>query len=214
MGVTTDGTSLWVADTKKNAEKVFKYSVSGSLLGSWSIDGQSDNPQGITIDPTNVDTIWIVDSGTDQVFQYTGAAGRTSGGQSADATFDLATGNSNPRGIADPPAFQALPRHAVFASAGVVPAPASIVHDPALDAVAGQRALYERDHFGCDEHRQELEHYRVRRFSYVQAAASDLSRDGNGSDEVRDAAFAQLSDDLSDDWKHDWNDARRWRDSL
>ena len=37
------------------------------------------SPTGLTIDPGNVSNIWIVDSGTRLVYQYTAAAGRTSG---------------------------------------------------------------------------------------------------------------------------------------
>jgi hypothetical protein len=51
----------------------------------------------------NVSDIWIVDGGTDKVYQYVGAASRTSGSQSAAATFALAAGDTNPQGIADPP---------------------------------------------------------------------------------------------------------------
>jgi hypothetical protein len=83
--------------------KVFKYTLSGSLLGSWSIDPANAHPTGITIDPTNVSDIWIVDSGTLKVYDYAGAASRTSGSQSASATFALAAGDTNPQGIADPP---------------------------------------------------------------------------------------------------------------
>src|SRR5205823_7668000 len=53
--------------------------------------------------PANVSDIWIVDNGTDKVYQYTAAAGRTSGSQNAAATFALAAGNTNPQDIADPP---------------------------------------------------------------------------------------------------------------
>jgi sugar lactone lactonase YvrE len=97
----TDGTSFWVVDG--TALKVFKYTLSGSLLGSWGIDPADKNPTGITINPNNVSDIWIVDSGTDKVYQYVGAANRTSGSQNASATFALAAGNTNPQGIADPP---------------------------------------------------------------------------------------------------------------
>jgi hypothetical protein len=45
-----------------------------------------------------------VDGATDRVYQYTGAATRTSGSQSAATSFPLAPGNTNPQGIADPPA--------------------------------------------------------------------------------------------------------------
>jgi hypothetical protein len=59
----------------------------------------------ITINPNNVSDIWIVDSGTAKVYQYTAAVGLPSGSQNAAATFDLATGNTNPQGIADPTPF-------------------------------------------------------------------------------------------------------------
>jgi outer membrane protein assembly factor BamB len=97
----TDGTSFWVVDGSKL--KVFKYTLSGSLLGSWSIDPADTHPTGITINPNNVSDIWIVDNGTDKVYDYTAAAGRTSGSQSAASTFALAPGDTNPQGIADPP---------------------------------------------------------------------------------------------------------------
>jgi sugar lactone lactonase YvrE len=104
--IVTDGTSFWVVDGTKL--KVFKYTLSGSLLGSWSIDPANTHPTGITIDPINVSDIWIVDNGTDKVYQYIGAASRTSGSQSAGATFALAPGNTDPVGIADPPTADML----------------------------------------------------------------------------------------------------------
>ena len=82
---------------------MFKYTLTGTLLGSWTIDAANASPTGITINPTNVSDIWIVDNGTDKVYQYTAAASRTSGSQNAAATFALAAGNTNPQGIADPP---------------------------------------------------------------------------------------------------------------
>jgi hypothetical protein len=100
--IVTDGTSFWVVDG--TALKVFKYTLSGSLLGSWTIDPANAHPTGITINPNNVSDIWIVDNDTDKVYQYVGAASRTSGSQNAAATFALAPGDSNPQGIADPPA--------------------------------------------------------------------------------------------------------------
>jgi hypothetical protein len=100
--IVTDGTSLWVVNDS-STDKVFKYSLSGTLLGSWTIDSANTKPTGITINPANVSDIWIVDSGTDRVYQYNGTATRTSGSQSAAVTFVLAAGNTNPQGIADPP---------------------------------------------------------------------------------------------------------------
>jgi hypothetical protein len=99
--IVTDGTSLWVVDGTKL--KVFKYTLSGSLLGSWAIDPADAHPTGIAINPANVSDIWIVDSGTLKVYDYTAAAGRTSGSQGAAATFALNPSDTNPQGLADPP---------------------------------------------------------------------------------------------------------------
>jgi outer membrane protein assembly factor BamB len=104
--IVTDGASLWVVDG--TALKVFKYTLSGSSLGSWSIDPADAHPTGITINPSNVSDIWIVDSGTLKVYQYVGAAGRTSGSQNAAATFALNPSDTNPQGIADPPPVDML----------------------------------------------------------------------------------------------------------
>jgi hypothetical protein len=100
--IVTDGTSLWVTNDS-TANKVFKYTTGGALLGSWSIDAANATPTGITIDPASPSTIWIVDSGTDKIYEYTAAASRTSGSQSAATSYALAAGNTNPQGLADPP---------------------------------------------------------------------------------------------------------------
>jgi hypothetical protein len=101
--IVTDGTSLWVTNDAAT-NKVFKYTTAGALLGSWTIDAANATPTGITIDPASPSTIWIVDSGSDKIYEYTVAASRTSGSQSASAVYSLAAGNTNPQGIADPPA--------------------------------------------------------------------------------------------------------------
>jgi glucose/arabinose dehydrogenase len=102
----TDGTSFWVVDGTQH--KVFKYTLSGSSLGSWAIDPANAHPTGITINPNNVSDIWIVDNGTLRVYQYVGAASRTSGSQNAAATFALNPNDTNPQGIADPPPADTL----------------------------------------------------------------------------------------------------------
>lgn len=56
-----------------------------------------------SLDPSNPAHIWIVDSGTDRVYQYDNAVGLTSGSKSANSSWALAAGNTNPQGIADPP---------------------------------------------------------------------------------------------------------------
>ena len=100
----TDGTSIWVVNDAAS-DKVFKYTVAGALLGSWTIStAGASTPTGITLDPSNPQHLWIVDSGTDKVYQYDSAVTRTSGSQAASTTFALAVGNTNPQGIADPPA--------------------------------------------------------------------------------------------------------------
>lgn len=100
----TDGSSLWVVNDS-TIDKVFKYTMTGALVGSWTIDSANKNPTGLTIDPSGVSqSIWIVDNGTDRVYEYTNSRNRNSGSQSASLSFALAAGNTNPQGIADPPA--------------------------------------------------------------------------------------------------------------
>jgi sugar lactone lactonase YvrE len=118
--IVTDGTSFWVVDG--SALKVFKYTLSGSSLGSWSIDLANAHPTGITIDPANVNDIWIVDNGTDKVYQYAGAASRTSGSQNAAATFALNPYETDPQGIADPPPTNIMIAQTPFATSQSVPA--------------------------------------------------------------------------------------------
>jgi hypothetical protein len=104
--IVTGGTSFWVVDG--GSLRVFKYTLAGAPLGSWAIDPANAHPTGITVNPANASDIWIVDSGTLKVYQYTAAAGRTSGSQTANATFALNPFDTNPQGIADPPAPDTL----------------------------------------------------------------------------------------------------------
>jgi hypothetical protein len=101
--IVTDGASLWVVNSS-STDKVFKYNLNGGLLGSWTISTSgATSPTGITLDPASPGHLWIVDSGTDRVYQYDNAVSRTSGSQAASGSFALAAGNANPQGIADPP---------------------------------------------------------------------------------------------------------------
>ncbi len=88
-------------------DKVFKYTLAGALVGSWTITGGGGAPTGITLDPSNVAHLWIVDNGADRVYQYDNAAGVTSGSLTASLSFALAPGNTNPQDIADPPVASA-----------------------------------------------------------------------------------------------------------
>ena len=103
--IVTDGVNLWVVNDS-TTDKVFKYTIAGALVSSWTITtAGATSPTGITIDPANVSNIWIVDSGTDRVYQYNAAATFANGSShAADVAFALAAGNTNPQGIADPPA--------------------------------------------------------------------------------------------------------------
>src|SRR5205085_8450266 len=111
----TVGTSLRVMNDP-TTNKVFKYTLSGSPLGSWTISGAGTSPTGITLDPAGGGTLWVVDSGTRRVYQFDNARGLTSGSSSPSTSFALAAGNTNPQGIADPPTGRSLPvgipRHA------------------------------------------------------------------------------------------------------
>lgn len=130
--IVTDGQSLWIVNDA-SADKVFKYNLAGSLLGSWTISTSGPtSPTGITIDPANANDIWIVDSGTDRIYQYDSAATRTTGSQSASINFALAAGNSNPQGIADPPVRTATRRRPGVASATTVVTPSASLRESTL----------------------------------------------------------------------------------
>jgi hypothetical protein len=126
-GIITDGTHLWVVNDN-STDKVFKYTLSGSLVGSWTIDSNNGSPTGITIDPADVSNIWIVDGTDDAVYRYNAATGRTSGSQSAAHVFQLVGGNTNPQGIADPPpasSVRNLPVSAARLASVAAPSPSA-----------------------------------------------------------------------------------------
>lgn len=108
----TDGTFLWVVNDAAS-DRVFRYNRSGVLQNSWAINTANTRPTGITLDPSNgSQDIWIVDSGTDRVYRYANA--RTLTAPTLTSFFALAAGNTNPQGIADPPAFDAMGHFEVF----------------------------------------------------------------------------------------------------
>jgi Tol biopolymer transport system component len=104
-----DGAYLWVVNDS-TTDKVFKYTTAGALVSSWTITTPgATSPTGITIYPSLASEVWIVDSGTDRVYQYNSVATVANGSShAADVAFALAVGNTNPQGIADPPAPSSL----------------------------------------------------------------------------------------------------------
>ena len=98
----TDGAHLWVVNDTTTADKVFRYTTAGVLEGSWTISTTNANPSGITLDPTNVNHLWIVDPGTDRIYQYDAGTARLTGTQEPSVSYALAATNTNPQGIADP----------------------------------------------------------------------------------------------------------------
>ena len=66
IAVTAAGDKLWVVDTNR---KVYVYSNSGGLLGSWTAGTLKTTAtvEGITTDGTN---IWIIDSASDKIYYY------------------------------------------------------------------------------------------------------------------------------------------------
>src|SRR5262249_49541450 len=120
--IVTDGTSLWVVDDAAT-DKVFKYSVSGALLGSWTITAGGGSPAGITLGPSAPAHLWVGDRASDPVHQLDNAVTRTPGSQAASSSFALAAGNTNPQGIADPPGGAPTPVRETTRVAGSVSHP-------------------------------------------------------------------------------------------
>ncbi len=100
--IVADGAHLWVLNDTLGSDKVFRYTTSGTLEGSWTISTSSPSPTGITLDPNNVNHMWIVDASTDRVYQYDAATSRLTGSQEPSVVFPLAATNTSPQGIADP----------------------------------------------------------------------------------------------------------------
>ncbi len=98
----TDGVKIWVVNDTTTVDKVFRYTRAGLLEGSWTISTTNTNPTGITLDPTNVNHLWIVDATSDRVYQYDTATTRLLGSQEPSGSFALAATNTNAQGIADP----------------------------------------------------------------------------------------------------------------
>lgn len=112
--IVTDGTYLWVLNDGVSEDKLFKYTLTGTAVwqNGWTLDPANSQPTGVTLDPSNPTDFWIVDAGTDRVYWYAGAVLQAGGGlaHTASDSFALAAGNTNPQGIADPPAITPVDR--------------------------------------------------------------------------------------------------------
>jgi len=95
VATTAAGNTEWVVDANKT---VYVYSTGGALLGSWSAGGLSSSAT-LTGIATNGTDIWLVDSSTDKVYDYAGAASRLSGSQSAASSFSLNKSDTNAQDI-------------------------------------------------------------------------------------------------------------------
>ena len=86
-GITTDGTSIWVADGADDL--VYRYDLFGGSTGTFSLTGANGDATGITTDGTS---IWVVDDKDDLVYQYD-LLGNSTG------SFNLTGANKDPSGI-------------------------------------------------------------------------------------------------------------------
>jgi hypothetical protein len=118
--IVSDGAHLWVLNDTLAADKVFRYSSAGVLEGSWNLSTTNPTPTGITLDPTNVNHLWVVDASTDRVYQYDNGTTRLTGSQEPSISFALAATNTDPQGIADPLPVASSPQGSLIAN---TPAP-------------------------------------------------------------------------------------------
>ncbi len=102
----TDGSAMWVIDDA--ADAVFVYTATGEHLGHWSLDSENADPAGITKDPSGGSDLWVVDRVDRLVYRYTSATTIRIGAARFTDRFTLATDNTSPEGIADPPIISGL----------------------------------------------------------------------------------------------------------
>ena len=95
----TDGQHFWVLNDTSTVDKVFRYSMSGVLEGSWTIDRANSNPTGLTLNPEDPNQFWILDGKSRKVYSYLGGASRTSGSQAASSSITLTAANREAEGI-------------------------------------------------------------------------------------------------------------------
>ena len=101
-GITMSGQTIWVVNDGATQNDIFVYDLNGTLQGSWTAYYTTD-PRGITINPGDVNDLWIVDAHYDAVYEYVGGAFFTSGIYKPNNRWMLDANNHSAEGIADPP---------------------------------------------------------------------------------------------------------------
>jgi hypothetical protein len=126
-----------VTNSSAREDRVFRYTLDGTLAGIWSLDPRNSQPTGITIDPSNLLNLWIVDAQADQVFEYVGGAQFTSGNHVADKNLALQKSNGQSQGLAFTVSTSPAPAGLLAPAAGA----ASAKQDKTSGAAPGTEAL-------------------------------------------------------------------------
>ncbi len=192
--IVTNGTHIWIVNDTSSSDSVFRYSVDGSLEGSWAIDPANSKPTGLTINASNPSSIWIVDASSDQVFEYFAAADLLSGSQSASSTFPLAARNRNPQGIAL--SSSSLPSFAARSGADsiVVPPLSNAAYIPA--AIRPESDTSSLHDYPLAEYSPSI---RSASLNTNDGRVRNASRGFDGYIAEQDAFFEELSHDDSED---------------
>lgn len=108
-GIVTDGTSLWVV-TEGGTDYVYRFTIvrdgSGTptgltQTGLWKLAAANAKPTGITLDPSGASmSLWIVDEGSDSVYEYANGRAQTSGTGTVVNSFHLSATDVAAQGIA------------------------------------------------------------------------------------------------------------------
>jgi IgGFc binding protein/Ca-dependent carbohydrate-binding module xylan-binding/Bacterial Ig-like domain (group 1)/Putative Ig domain/PKD domain len=130
-GLTTDGEFIWVVDS--SSDKIFVYDTDGKILNSWRLASENTDPTGLTINADG-DKLWVVDGKDDRVYIYSLSSLGPNHAARAMGSFALASGNTNPQGIADPGGAYTIGD----IRASNIAAP-NATDDWVFDAVAGQK---------------------------------------------------------------------------
>lgn len=197
-GITTDGTYLWINDDDKtNQDNIWRYTLAGVFQGGWDLPSPNTRAAGITIDPTHAsDSIWVVDSGTDKVYEYKGIYQTTFTTLTLVNTFSLASGNSNPTDIADPPVGGSPVSEIVAVNTGEV-GPAPVLWLQVLSEI-GQKSTETTSQDEHDRHAMALRDLRnpAALLSDDVRVKTEVSVEGIRLSSTYDDALCDIADEL------------------